>query len=183
MATQCTQQTRPLAAVIAIVRTSGNVSDKDTCAHYHTRAKKLVEALVYEHTEQHVGCTCVPDGYAIFLTSVSSNLDISQLSQLGVSELRGILNMMLSRGEIGRIVIVILQNDGLSTNCVALREFFRPYMSLDLHLCIQYYDSAVEYPVQSFIDAINDWERGVAGNTFCHGYIRILIGVSVNKEM
>lgn len=70
-----------LAAVIAIIRTSGGVGDKDSCTHYEQRAKKLIESLVYEHSQAHKDCSCFPDGYAIFLQSVSSNLDISQLSQ------------------------------------------------------------------------------------------------------
>lgn len=70
-----------IAAVIAIIRTSGGVGDKNSCLHYEQRAKRLIELLVYEHTQRHEACTCLPDGYAIFLQSVSSNLDISQLSQ------------------------------------------------------------------------------------------------------
>jgi len=174
---------QPLAAVIAIIRTSGGVSDKETCAHYHQRAKKLIEALVHEHQQHHGSCDCFPDDYAIFLRSVSSNLDMSRLNEPGLNELRGILNMMLARNESGRIEIVILQNDGLTTNAVALREFFKPYASLDLWLCIQYYDSAIEHPITSFIASVDDWERGAGGDTFCHGFVRILIGVSVNKEM
>lgn len=70
-----------IAAVIAIIRTSGGVGDKTSCAHYEQRAKRLIEALAYEHSVLHRDCKCHPDGYAIFLQSVSSNLDISQLSQ------------------------------------------------------------------------------------------------------
>lgn len=93
------------------------------------------------------------------------------------------LNLLLSRKVTGRVVIVILQTDGLTTNCTAFREFFRPYTSLDIQLCIQYYDVSVQYPLSSFIEAINDWETGIGGKTFCHYFVRTCIGVSVNKEM
>ena len=178
-------KTRKLTAIITIIRRSGYKSDKVILQKDWDNAKKLAAAYARAHHEDHVDCRCCPDVYSILMNGVSSNFDISALNQIGVNEFRAILDSYVQQQNVtvGRIAIIILQNDGLSSNCLAMKQFFDPYRSLDAWLCIQYYDRVVEHPLEAYLDAIEDWQQGRAGNTFPHSLIRILVGVSMNKEL
>jgi len=72
---------------------------------------------------------------------MSSNADINILFQFGINELRAALDSLLERhrrASLGRIAMIALQNDGLVTNCLALKQFFTRYAELDIWLRYQY---------------------------------------------
>jgi hypothetical protein len=116
---------------------------------------------------------------------LSSNEDYSARKRhTGLAELRQTLNILKAKKAKlrGRITLLVLQNDGLTTNSLGFARFFQPYSSLDVHIRVQYYGGAVEHPLSSYLAAISDCRAGKSTTSFPHSLIRIWLGISINKE-
>jgi hypothetical protein len=172
-----------LADQFVIIRKSAMKPTESVAKDNLERAKQHAAQYVMAHRKAHPFCACKPRAHFIYLNGVSSNSPVDTPEHSGLAELKHDLREIKESGERRKVALLILQADGFSTNPMAFRAFFGPFVCPIIHVCMRLFTGVAKAPVLDSVTAINDLEQGRTDDCFCQDIIRRWVDIAFNKDL
>ena len=131
------------------------------------------------HALVHQDCQCKPMETVMIANGLPSIKNFATTGIEAVKELRSALSLHQVLKTSGRIQLVTLQKDGLTTNCPGFDKIFSQHDDLRLDLTVIHKDACQHYKVEAMRAAIQSIVSGSIGTSPAHQLVSAMAQVAV----
>ncbi|KAK5308574.1 hypothetical protein LTR99_001550 [Exophiala xenobiotica] len=175
-----------LRAVICVSRTSGH-QDRDFVAKLEANNRQMYGKFQRKmHAKLH---TCGPEECPAEFRSIiyngwSSNSNMAKVAGKSFKDMTSFLHQLISEASqySTRTALIFTSLDGLFTNIVGVRDYFTPFLGLDIDFYV--YEGGSDFATHQLKDVllgINNILNGSPVNITVGDFLKRVIQVSVNK--